>query len=103
MLDQNIKLLLLKYLAVAAHAHLVRVATRQHLGHQAIVVGGLIPRMGALKRVPVIGKDLLEDTPVPRGLCHHRVAPSWGDDLLTVKRLYHASSASSTLHRPILG
>src|ERR1700675_1156601 len=26
----------------------------------------------------LIGNDLLEDTPVPRGLYHHRVAPSWG-------------------------
>src|SRR2546426_3211319 len=84
-------------------AHLVRVATRQHLGHEAIVVGGLIPRVGALKRVPVLGKDLLEDTPVPRGLWHHRGAPSWGDALLTVQRLSHASSASSTPHRPVLG
>src|SRR5438876_1258175 len=89
--------------AVLDIAHLVRVATRQHLGHEAIVVGGLIPRMGALKRVPALGKDLLEDTPVPRGLWHHRGAPSWGDELLTVQRLYHASSASSTPHRPVLG
>src|SRR5438093_6688780 len=59
--------------------------------------------MGALKRVPALGKDLLEDTPVPRGLWHHRGAPSWGDELLTVQRLYHASSASSTPHRPVLG
>src|SRR5438270_3717974 len=89
--------------AVLDIAHLVRVATRQHLGHEAIVVGGLIPRMGALKRIPALGKDLLEDTPVPRGLWHHRGAPSWGDELLTVQRLYHASSASSTPHRPVLG
>src|SRR6266481_10208096 len=59
--------------------------------------------MGALKRIPALGKDLLEDTPVPRGLWHHRGAPSWGDELLTVQRLYHASSASSTPHRPVLG
>src|SRR5205807_10526481 len=59
--------------------------------------------MGALKRVPALGKDLLEDTPVPRGLWHHRGAPRWGDKLLTVQRLYHASSASSTPHRPVLG
>src|SRR5712692_6889276 len=83
--------------------HLFRVATPKHLGHQAIIVRRLITRMGVLKRVPVIGKDLLEDTPVPRGLCHHRVAPSWGDDMLTVKRFYHASSASSTPHRPVPG
>src|SRR6266700_620656 len=89
--------------AVLDIAHLVRVATRQHLGHQAVVIRRLITRMGALKRVPVLGKDLLEDTPVPRGLWHHRGAPSWGDELLTVQRLYHASSASSTPHRPVLG
>src|SRR5262249_43310268 len=83
--------------------HLGRIATRQHLGHQTIVVGGLIPRMGALKRAPVLGKDLLEDAPVSRGWWHHRIAPSWGDDLLTVSRLYHASSASSTPHRPVPG
>src|SRR5207249_12286622 len=59
--------------------------------------------MAALKRIPALGKDLLEDTPVPRGLWHHRGAPSWGDELLTVQRLYHASSASSTPHRPVLG
>jgi hypothetical protein len=45
--------------------------------------------MGALKRLPVIGEDLLEDTPVPRGYCHHAVAPSEGDTLVTVQRLYH--------------
>jgi hypothetical protein len=37
----------------------------------------------------VIGKDLFEDAPVPGGLCHHRVAPSWGDQIMVVKRLYH--------------
>jgi hypothetical protein len=58
-------------------------------------------RMGALKLVPVIGKDPLEDTPVPRGLSQLRVAPSWGDDRFAVKRFSHASSASSTPHRPV--
>ena len=51
-------------LAVTAHAHLVWVATGQHLGDQTIVVGRLIPWMSPLKRVPVIRKDLLEDVPV---------------------------------------
>src|SRR3954453_3996459 len=60
----------------STYPNLFRIATRQHLGHQAIVVGSLIPRVGALKRVPAIGKELLEDTPVPRGWWHHRVAPS---------------------------
>src|SRR6185436_12553113 len=86
--------------AVFDIAHLFRVATRQHLGHQALVVGRLVARMGVGKRVPVIGKDPLEDTPVPRGLYQHRLAPSWGHQLVAVKRLYHASAASSTPARP---
>jgi hypothetical protein len=40
--------------------------------------------MGVLKRGPVIGKNLLEDTPVPRDVCHHRVAPSEGDQVVWV-------------------
>ena len=67
--------------------HLFRIATRQHLGHQIIIVGCLIARMGVGESVPVVGKDLLEDVPVPRGCCHHRVAPSGGDRIVTVQRL----------------
>jgi len=59
--------------------------------------------MGVLKRVPVLSQDLLEDTPVPRGCCYHRVAPSGGDMIVTMKRLYHASSAASTPHQSSLG
>ena len=59
--------------------------------------------MGVLKRVPVLGKDLLEDTPVPRGCCSHQVAPSWGDKIVAVKRFYHGLPASSTPHRPVHG
>ena len=62
--------------AVFDIAHLLRVATRKHLGHQAIVIGRLVARMGVCKPVPVLGKDLLEDIPVPRGCCNHQVAPS---------------------------
>jgi hypothetical protein len=87
--------------AVFDIAHLFRVATRQHLSHQALVVERLVARMGVGKRVPVIGKDLLEDTPVPRRGGHHRVTPSGNDDLLVMKRLSHASAASSTLPPPI--
>ncbi len=79
--------------------HLVRIATPEHFGHQAIIVRRLIRRMGVLKRGPVIGKDLLEDTPVSGDVCHHRVAPSEGDQVVWVKRFYHDSSASSTPHR----
>src|SRR6266568_1377669 len=83
--------------------HLFRVATPQHLGHQAIIIRRLVTRMGVLKRVPVIGKDLLEDTPVPRGCCNHRVVPSGGDTIVTVQRLYHGLPASSTPHQPVYG
>jgi hypothetical protein len=80
-------------------AHLVRVATRQHLGHQAIIVGRLVARMGACKPVPVLGKDLLEDLPVPRGCCKHQGTPRWGVRMFGVQRFYRGSLASSTPHR----
>src|SRR2546425_7830253 len=54
--------------------------------------------MGLLKRLPVVSKDLLEDIPVPRGGCHHRIAPSGGDQIVAMERLYHAAAASSTPH-----
>src|SRR5882672_661318 len=82
--------------AVFAIPHLVRIATRQHLGHQIMIVGCLIARMVVGESVPVVGKDLLEDVPVPRGCCHHRVAPSGGDRIVTMQRLYHTSLAQST-------
>src|SRR5262245_35804865 len=59
--------------------------------------------MGVLKRLPVIGKDLLEDIPVPRWGCTHRLALSWGDTFVTVQRLYHALPASSTPHQSVPG
>jgi hypothetical protein len=89
--------------AVFDIAHLVGVATPEHLGHQAVIIRRLIPRMGVAKRVPVLGKDLLEDTPVPRGCCNHRIAPSWGDTMVAVPRLYHGLPASSTPHQSSLG
>jgi hypothetical protein len=52
--------------AVLDIAHRLGVATHQHLGHQAIVVRRLVAWMGVWKRVPVLGKDLLEDTPALR-------------------------------------
>src|SRR5215475_5216147 len=84
-------------------AHLLRIATPEHLGYQAIIVGRLVAWMGMLKRLPVIRKDLLEDTPIPKGLGQHRVAPSWGDMIVVMQRLYHASPASSTPHQPLPG
>src|SRR5436309_15992113 len=57
--------------------------------------------MCVLKRLPVVGKDLFEDAPVPRGYCNHPVAPSGGDTIVTMKRLYHGLPTSSTPHRPV--
>jgi len=57
--------------------------------------------MGVLKRLPVVGKDRCEDAPVPRGSCHHPMAPSGGETIVTMQRLSHALPASSTPHRPV--
>src|SRR5712691_9952595 len=76
--------------------HLCRIATREHLRHQTVVIGCLIAWMGVLKRLPVIGKDLLKDTPVPGGCCQHPSPPSEGVGIVTVPWLYHVSSALST-------
>src|SRR6266446_6178221 len=89
--------------AVLDVADLFRSATREHFRHQASVIGGLIARMGVLKRLPMIGKDLLEDTPVPRGCCQHRIAPSGGDTMGTVQRLYHTLPAQSTPSSAFIG
>src|SRR5439155_25386756 len=78
---------------------LFRIATHEHLRHQTIVIGGLIARMGVLKRLPVIGKDLLKDTPVPGGCCKHLRPPSEGgwdcDGAVVVPRLLRAVHSSS--------
>ena len=44
--------------------HFLWGAAMKHLRHQVIVVGRLVARMGALKRLPVLGEDLLKDVPV---------------------------------------
>src|SRR6516225_5596355 len=87
--------------AVLDITHLLKVATRQHLGHQVIIVGSLVARMGVLKRLPMIGKDLLKDTPVPGGCCKHPRPPSeggWnGNGAVVVPRLLRAVHSSSTM------
>lgn len=67
------------------------------------LVAGIVTRMALFKDVPMIGKDLLEDVPVPPGFDTHEVAPSEGNrlvQLLRVKRLYHVSLLPSTLRWP---
>ena len=68
-------------------AHVVGVATVEHLLYEAVIIRRVVSRTELFKLRPVIDKDLLEDTPVPGSLRHHRVAPSWGDQIVLVKRL----------------
>jgi hypothetical protein len=83
--------------AVCNVAHLLRVPTREHLGHQTIIVGRPVARMGVGEPIPVLSKDLCEDIPVPRGCCNHEGAPTWRGGRFTVSLLYHTSLAQSTL------
>ena len=85
--------------AVFDVADFLWVATREHLGHQLIIVGRLVAGMGVCKLVPVISKDLFEDTPVSDGWRHHRFAPNEGDQIVVVKRFYHDGAALSTPHQ----
>jgi hypothetical protein len=68
-------------------AHPVGVAAVEHLLYETVIVRRVVARTELFKPLPVIVKDLLEDTPVPGSLHHHRVAPSWGDQIVLVKRL----------------
>src|SRR5215470_7376720 len=53
--------------------------------------------------LPVLRTDRLEDPPGPRGWWPHRGAPSWGEKMFVMKRVYHASHASSTLPQAVRG
>ncbi len=56
-------------------AHLLGLPAREQLGHQPIIIGGLIAWLGVRQWLPVIGKNLLEDPPGPGGCCQHTGAP----------------------------
>jgi len=91
--------------AVLNIAHLIGVATVQHLLHETIIIAGMVTRMALFEDVPVIKKDLLEDAPMPPRIDNHEVAPSKGSWLfrfLWVKRFYHVSPLPSTLCRGAL-
>jgi hypothetical protein len=81
--------------ALCARPHLVWMATRQHLGHQIMRVGRLIARMGVGESIPVVGKELLEDVPVPCGCCQHEGPPSAESDTVAIPLWSHSSSALS--------
>jgi hypothetical protein len=76
--------------------HLHGVPTVKHLAYERIVIGRLITRMGLLERLPVLGKDLLKDTPVPCGCCKHRRPPSEEVQVVVMPWVYHGSPALST-------
>ena len=82
--------------AIGAVPDLCRSAPRAPLGHQTVVRGGLRARMGVRKRFPGLGKDLLQDTPVPGGGCQHPRPPREGLGMVAGPGLYHGSSALST-------
>jgi hypothetical protein len=85
--------------AILDIAHLVGVATAQHLFQKSVIVAGVIGRMSLFEDIPMISKDLLEDVRVPPGFDNHEVAPSQGSRLfwlLRVKRFYHVSPVPST-------
>src|SRR5919106_1999426 len=84
-------------------AHLVGVTAVEHLLHNTIIIAGVVARRDLFEAVPVIGKDLLEDAPIPRRLDHHQSALSERIRvfrILRVKCLYHDLPSPSTPHRP---
>ena len=89
--------------AIFDRPHLVRIATIEHLGHQAMVVSRLVASIGVGEPVPVLGKNLLEDVPVPRRRYKHQGAPRWRVEMIVVKRLSHTSPAQSTPSAVFMG
>src|SRR5215510_3108010 len=59
-------------------AHLGGIAAPEHLAYQAIIVAAIVPRVGACKAVPMVGKDLFEDAPRRRrGYRHEAASECW--------------------------
>jgi hypothetical protein len=84
--------------------HRGRIATRQPLGNHVIIGGRLVARMGLLKPLPGLGKELLKDTPVRGGGCKHPPPPSEGgwdcDGAVVVPRLLRTVHSSSPMAIP---
>src|SRR5262245_1500194 len=77
-------------------AHLVGISAPEHLGHQALIVAAIVARIGALKAVPVLGKDLFEDAPSRRhGYCHE-AASLQSVGLYVIVLFYHTQLTVST-------
>ena len=83
--------------AIGDRAHLVGIPAPEHLVHEAIIVAAIVPRMDALKSVPVFSKDLFEDAPSWRSCCSHQAASLQGVGLSVVALFYHMEPITSTL------
>jgi hypothetical protein len=77
-------------------AHLVGIATVEHLLSETVIVAGIVARVDVFEALPVIDKDLFEDVGVLSRGCHHQIAPSKGVKLLGIERFYHVSRSAST-------
>src|SRR6266699_3903824 len=82
--------------AILDITHLVGIPAAEHLVHETIIVAGIVARIDVFEAIPVIDKDLFEDVPVLRRLCHHQIAPSKGIGFLGIERFYHVSRSAST-------
>jgi hypothetical protein len=81
--------------AILEIPHLVGIPAAEHLVHETIIVAGIVARIDVFEAIPVIDKDLFEDVPVLRRLCHHQIAPSKGIGFLGIERFYHVSRSAS--------
>ncbi len=83
-------------LAVTAHAHLVGIATVEHLLYETVIVAGIVARVDVCEAIPVIDKDLFEDVGGLSRCYHYQIAPSKGVGLWGIERFYHVARSAST-------
>jgi hypothetical protein len=77
-------------------AHLVGIATVEHLLYETVIVAGIVARVDVFEAIPVIDKDLFEDVGVLSRCYLYQIAPSKGVGLLGIERFYHVSRSAST-------
>src|SRR5262249_53161014 len=89
--------------AVGDIPHLLRVSAPEHLVHEPLIVARVIARVDTLKPIPVIDKNLFEDTPCRQRCCYHQTASLWGVRLYVVGLSTTFSSPNPPQHRPAPG
>src|SRR5215813_10434822 len=82
--------------AIFEIAHLVGIATPEHLLDQSIIVTAIVPRIDVFKSVPVLDKALFEDAPGRRSGCRHQAASLQRVGLYVVALFYHMQPTVST-------